>query len=150
MSVTIATKKVVTTSALTKSLTELESAVKSLNELGDRANQTLRELETYLSTQNIGIPAYVRIGEEEDDGPDIYVGYARFNGKFRLEMHWVESGDSLVEKGWAECSRSEKLKLLDGIPLLLDQLLKEVKKRIEETQASVAHVEAALLPFTPF
>lgn len=138
---------------LTRALIALKESTKQLNEVSDRVNEALREVEEFLDQQSIGLPVYINAPSEaqpdNDDGRDVYlcIAYIQAKDKFRLGLSWMELGEEVLRKNWSECNRAQKLMILEHVPAIVNELLGEVKKRIDATEKTVNRVDVAFGPW---
>lgn len=153
----VATETVAKASEISESLFRLQKSATVLNELSDRVNSSLLEVERILATTSIGISTYASVPitshdpEEIEHDVDVFVAYLPTKEKvFRLALVRVQNEEEVFCKFWPECNRLDKLRILNHVPLLLNSLLGEVQKRIDLIAASVDRVEGALLDFPPF
>jgi hypothetical protein len=127
---------------LSKQLHELQKSTNDLNALTDKANDVVRRTEIFLKEKcRVGGRAHVCVpppdDEEQDPSLETYLGYERYRGDYRIVVTRVVDGDPQEAKPWAECSRDTKLRTLNALPELIEQLHQKVKKQVAEVQAKV-------------
>lgn len=132
------------TDSISVAVERLRASSERLNALCDTAAQSVRELEAYLQSLNLGFSASISAWTEcsEDDFEQVELAYqSSSNGTYRVAVirsspeTEYEQG-SYSSKPWAECSRDDKLRSFEKLP----ELLSELTKKLEEKLAKAEHV----------
>jgi hypothetical protein len=119
---------------------KLLAAATALNSASDRFAKLVAEIDAALKPLNIGITSWVQMGSKwmDDHGSIGYdqVGYTKVGGKWCIALSQVEEfhdGRDDGEETWAfsDGPRSLRLKAIDYLPALLDDL---AKKAVDETK----------------
>jgi hypothetical protein len=126
-------------------LQALQNSTNDLNALTDKANNVVRRVEIFLREScRVGgwASAYVPIPEEDENPEDprtieTYLRYERFKGEYRITVTHLIDGNAQETRPWAECSRDTKLKTLEALPELIDELHKKVSKQVALVQARI-------------
>ena len=118
---------------------KLLTAATALNSASDRFAKLVAEIDTTLKPLNIGITSWVKMGsgwcDEHTTGYD-QVGYTKVGGKWCIALSEVEGHEAFGEDKWeiwafSEGPRSLRLKAIDYLPALLDEL---AEKAVDETK----------------
>jgi hypothetical protein len=112
------------------SYTKLLTAASALNSASDRFTKLIAEIEAALKPLNVGITAWVRMGDGwHDDDSSGYreVGYCKYGGKWCIAISEVEEYRDGREDGvqlwtFGEAPRRLRLQAIDYIADLLDAL----------------------------
>lgn len=137
---------------LSMQLDELQKSANELNALTDKANDIVRRTEIFLTnTCRVGgcteVPIYPLDDDDEADSETTlqnWLVYERFDGEFRILVTLTEEDKLRDKKPWAECSREMKLRAINSLPKLIDELLKKVRKRVSDAQASVQLLDSTI------
>ena len=158
---------------LSATITALRNIAPKLNEQTDRAAETVRAVETFLSDElSIGLPADATFNrddlqESSEDGEAPLViheysslAYDRLAGSFRLlvRVERIIEGingrgfredrrEVMSETAWPECSRDVKLHSFAVLPSLLRNIQTSAEEAIEQTETTattVAEIMSAL------
>jgi hypothetical protein len=158
---------------LSATINALRNIAPKLNEQTDRAAETARAVETFLSDElSIGLPAEVVFREEDlqessedDDAPTVMheyhsLAYDRHARSLRLlvrieriiegvdDRGFGENRSEIVsETPWPECARDVKLASFAALPGLLREIEKTATRAIEQTETTattVAEIMSAL------
>ena len=134
------------------SVDKLRQVSSRLNKVSDDAAQVVKALETFLSREcSLGVVAFVHVISHlsDPDGIDqtfTEIGYARWNGKFRIVvssgfMHCDEVDNTKGDmKPWSECDRSLKLLTVKKLPELLEQIAKVAEADATEAEQALSVV----------
>jgi len=131
---------------LSVSLRDLRILSTHLNEITDKAIQTVQEVEQFLNDCNIGISVSVPTRVTEINGGvergDRYLAYEPVgrNRQFRFVVHDKFGPD----KAWAECSREIKIESIAVLPKLIEALSSKITEKIRETDQSLEQVAQLL------
>jgi predicted KAP-like P-loop ATPase len=127
---------------------QLSAAAATLNTASDRLSKLVAELDAALKTLNVGLVCWVDIrpARTSEDGLETWseqVGYAKISGKWGIALRTVHENlnwpldDHVEEWAFSEAPRQLRLKAVDLIPALLDNLAKtaadNTKKITEKT-----------------
>lgn len=138
--------------SLSKSLSKLRNSAKRLNQLTDQANETIREVETFLNEKcSVGVYASVRAYEEvHDDGPPFSIftnlEYRRVGSRFRIAVVQYHEFDPEQEKvkPWSDGSRDEKLDTIAKLPDLIAAIGNKLDERIGNAEKGLGEVSEIL------
>ena len=136
---------------------QLSAAATTLNTASDRLSKLVAELDSALKTLNVGLVCWVNIDDPSfsEDGQEEYseqVGYAKINGKWGIAVRTVNDvawAQHVGVEEWAfsDAPRHLRLKAIDLIPALLDELAKEASentKKITEKTEEVQQLVTAI------
>lgn len=140
---------------LSVAVERLRTSTQRLNAICDAAARVIRDVEEFLETMHVGVPAWVDIRREHfHDGnhqnySDVKLSYQRHDsGKFRVVVvtcpSWADSDDDVTVRPWSECSRDQKLESLEKLPELFVELAKQVDKRTIKAEQTVTTVGSLL------
>jgi len=138
--------------SLSKSLSKLRNSAKRLNQLTDQANETIREVETFLNEKcSVGVYASVRAFQEvQDDAPPFSIftnlEYRRVGPRFRIaiaQYHEFDP-DQVKVKPWSDSSRDEKLDSIAKLPDLIAQIGKKLDERIRDAEKGLGEISEVL------
>lgn len=136
---------------ITESLARIGEQSARLNQLCDEGAATIRELEDVLEKMNVGVPASVKL-VDEDDGCGYWeiesFVYSRIGSRFRIGHYRADASgpDSVVEKPWSDCSRQIKIDTLHRLPDLVAAIADEVEKRAKLAETAIATVKKLTVP----
>ncbi len=140
--------------SLSKSLNKLRNSSKRLNQLTDQANQTIREVETFLEECSLGVNGSVLVSRGKEINGDNslrYLEYRRVGSRYRIAIvDRVSSLDDDFEaseqnvKPWSDASRDEKLESIKKLPDLLKEMGDLLEGKIESAEKGLGEVSAAL------
>ena len=140
--------------SLSKSLNKLRHSSKRLNQLTDQANQTIREVETFLDECSLGITGSVLVGREKEINGDnylTYLEYRRVGSRYRIAI--VDRVSSLNDdfepseqnvKPWSDAPRDEKLETIKKLPDLLKEMGELLEGKIESAEIGLGEVSEAI------
>jgi hypothetical protein len=133
------------------SFQQLSAAAATLNTASDRLSKLVAELDSVLKPLNVGIDCWVDIGpvSMSPDGSGAYseqIGYTKTGGKWGIALRTVEEFFQIGEhsiKEWAfsEAPRELRLRGIDCIPDLLDELAKDAAKTTKEITEKTDEVQ---------
>src|SRR5438876_9167168 len=107
--------------SMRESIETLRKFTPRLNDLSDRANKTVNEVETLLNESlSVGIPV------EEGFSPAGALKYERYVDSFRIIVCWEEDDGHGYARPWVECGRELKMASVRALPGLLRKLAAEV------------------------
>jgi hypothetical protein len=132
---------------LKESLQLLKQSAGSLNAVADKAATIVRSIETFLSGEcSVGVTRYVRVSEETTAGNTVktYLGYARYNGKFRIVVCYAGGTGGEIEKPWSELDRDSKLDTIPFLPQLLKEIATEIAAKVNAATKAISQVESML------
>ena len=112
--------------ALLTSIDKLRKSAAVLNQITDRAGETVREVESFLNKEcSVGVHAFVRVRESTDPESGVaftqWLEYRRVGAKYRIAVvssHDVDSDNEQV-KEWTDSTRDEKLETVVKLPELI-------------------------------
>lgn len=125
--------------SMRSSLDTLRTLAPKLNQLADRANILVEEVETLLSQElRVGIQMEEPFNEWES------LTYERYGNRFRICVKDLRIADSDREQNvwsWSECGRELKLESVKALPALLRKLAAEVKRQMAENEKLFSDVD---------
>jgi hypothetical protein len=137
--------------SVSASFRKLHVAAGTLNNVSDELGKSITRIDESLRKLNLGITAWVEVSSwEEDDGFDFTsegVGYAKIKGNWGICLRKVEGNRQYPDRDsvelWAfnDAPRIQRLKALDKIPDLLQNLSDEAAKITLKLQARLADVQ---------
>ncbi len=123
---------------MSKSIEKLRQSSTRLNEITDRAAETVHRVEVFLNQEcKAGISACVRVEEEVDptSGSASYLDlcYCRVHGKYRIAVADKDDGDpdDWCTTPWSDCTRNVKLRTVEKLPDLIKQIVANVEEKIK-------------------
>jgi hypothetical protein len=129
-------------------LKQLSAVSESLNEATNQFNQQVNSIEDALSSYNLGVSASAHVchidhDEYDDSGniievhtQDITLYYGKWVGKWCLQVRsYFRDSDTFEEWPMRDAPRNLRLKVIDGIPKLLEALIGEATKLAAEVSA---------------
>jgi len=128
----------------------------SLNEASDELTKVVGILDEALKKLNVGLTvwvAYAHRGVEDWEVDDDEIGYSKVNGKWGLALRriWGDTRDGAdnIEGPWLfnDAPREMRLKSVDGIPKVIEELGKEAfatTKRVQEKTEQVRALAGAI------
>jgi hypothetical protein len=134
---------------LKEAMQQIKGLTPRLNKVTDMANEVTRHVELFLNHEmSVGVPAEVAIGSPGEQTESLV--YARVNGKFRIAVVVLDkaTGNEVMFKPWADCTREIKLRSFRYLPLLMTKLASEIAQQlaeVEEAAVQVAEVLASIL-----
>jgi hypothetical protein len=130
--------------AIQSSFQQLSAAASSLNAASDRLTKIINEIESVLKPLNIGLHCWVKMGPgwSAPDGSSGYyqLGYTKVSGKWGIALSEV-SDYSDDDEVWAfnDAPRTLRLKAVDYIPQLLDELTKKTADATKDVTEKTEH-----------
>lgn len=136
------------------SFQELSTAAASLNRATDELTKTINALDVALNQLNIGIPVWVRVVRWDDENNiGAYeveqLGFAKIEGNWcigirRLFGHEESPDPDEVRDIWAfnTAPRDLRLRAVNELPNLLDELGKAASKTAEAVNKKLAEAKA--------
>lgn len=132
------------------SFRQLTAAATDLNLASDRLGEIVAEVDSTLKPLKIGIASWVTFHLEESNGggnkSSHEIGYVKINGQWGLAIRSI-LGDRLApeqgsEEQWlfADAPRALRIRAVDKLPDLLDQLTRDVQASASEVHAKVENV----------
>jgi hypothetical protein len=116
--------------ATPNNLWKLANAAQNLNELSDRLNDQVAQIENSLNKLNLGVSASVDVETTSSDGGMavhcLRLGYGKVAGKWALTIdHFMDDDPENTYELWSfkDAPRDFRLKVIDRIPQLLDELV---------------------------
>jgi len=133
-------------------LRAVHDAAKRLNEITDRAAESVKTVEKYLAEEcKVGVEAAVTVesGVDEDNGVSWWteLKFCRIGQRFRIavvEGHNVDGPPEETTTPWSDCRREMKLKTIKVLPQLLDAVIAEIDRHIADAEQAVEDVGAML------
>jgi uncharacterized protein Yka (UPF0111/DUF47 family) len=124
---------------LSDAIEELRRSSARLNEITDKAAETVRRIEDFLNDEcSLGIEASVKTKEEQDDGLfySRLLAYRRYGAKYRIVVEEEDTScpDPWTIKAWSDCTREVKLETFPWLPELIKKIAAEVDKTIKEAE----------------
>ena len=132
--------------SLPNSMQVLRETSNKLNSLTDRAADSIRKVEEFLSNEcSIGTPCRVvpKDGGDElaNSLPDIVVFYQRHGVKFRIMVDSNRTSSATPIKPWAECTQEIKLASMRLLPILLTKIASTLRTQIELAEKSLYEID---------
>jgi hypothetical protein len=107
-----------------------------MNELSDKANATVKKVEDYLASKNIGLKTEIQAGLDK-------LVYVRVDSRYRIA---VESNGSL--KAWSDTTRETKLETFVYLPNLLKAIFGKLKHQLVNNEnvinRTIVEIESVL------
>ncbi len=126
------------------SLSRLFTSAKSLNEVSDKINAQIKDIESALVVQGIGVSAWIDLEtwSEESSGQTVKIsttlGYGKYNGRWALLYDvWCDQMDESQTSFLCDASRDTRIKALEKLPDLLDKLAEETQKLTQQATQSL-------------
>jgi len=130
------------------SFRQLTAAAANLNAVSDELGKPIAELEEALKKLSLGVVVWARMeSDHEPDGGGWWtrdIGYAKINGKWGISLR-SRSGDEEYperdrEEAWQfnEAPRWMRVKGIEHIPTLLDQMVLETNGAAEKLRAKIS------------
>jgi uncharacterized phage infection (PIP) family protein YhgE len=128
-------------------LTQLAAAARTLNEQSDLFTQQMAEVESAINKLNLGIPASVTVEEVKTNDFATHfldLEYGKLDGRWCLIVtdydDEVTSSEYSNCKQWAyrDAPRELRLKVVQRLPQLLEQLLKSATAAVSEISKGAA------------
>jgi uncharacterized protein YoxC len=122
---------------ISQSFKELTESAARLNAESDELAKAIAPIDAALKTLNLGVVAWHTYAGTQDEAGDYWahrVGYAKVGGKWGLAISDVSGsiyhGDDYEEAEWLfnDAPRWMRIKAVDHIPQLLDELVKQTNK----------------------
>jgi hypothetical protein len=129
------------------SLRDLRHLSSHLNDLTDRAAQTVQDVEKFLDSCNIGIEVSVPIINQEigaDANKDIGHLEYRIVGRNRQSRIMVRDSSTNDVRAWSECTRDLKIKSIGALPELIRSLTSVVTHKLTEAERALEKVSQLL------
>jgi hypothetical protein len=126
---------------LATTLESLRESSEKLNELTNKAQETVRTVEKYLADCSIGIPIQVEVK------PSLYLGYhisTERNGEIIKYNHRITVTDANTTIPWSDTPRDVRLLTIVKLPELLEAILKAVDDRVATAKVAVDSVKNLL------
>jgi hypothetical protein len=137
-------------SRVQSSFQNLRGAVTQLNSASDYFSKLIGEADATLKPLNIGIVCWVNLGPKwfDDRGHSGFdqVGYTKINGKWGIALRSVTEYESAADDDddvwpFAEGPRRLRLKAIDYIPELLDELAKKAVEGAKDITEKATELE---------
>ena len=138
-------KEIPLTERTQSSFQNLAVLASHLNAASDELTKPIEELDTDLKKLNLGIAAWVRISNSQSECGDYWyteeIGYTKLNNKWGIALR-TSSGDYTYPPGdtsnewlFADAPRGLRIKGVEFIPALLDELAEEAQKTTAQIKA---------------
>jgi hypothetical protein len=111
-------------------MARLQQSAAALNQISDTAAKTVKEVEGFLETCSIGVPAYVMFADGPSDDDHGYLAYVRVGNRFRIAVSFGEDPDREYVRAWSDCPRDIKLDSFAKLPELLAHIAKRADEKI--------------------
>ncbi|MDH5407157.1 MAG: hypothetical protein OEZ33_07735 [Gammaproteobacteria bacterium] len=147
---------------LSASIQKLKNSSLRINEITDKASDSFRIVEKFLRDDcKINISAYAFV-EKVDDDSAYYLKYfkgdksGRTRGLMKKEFGiFLTTSNSIaplendyIVKHWSNFSRDEKLKSINYLPFLMNEISNQLNKKIDEVGESAEQVFETLAKMT--
>jgi hypothetical protein len=129
----------------------LSVAAETLNNASDELSKLVAELDSTLKSLNIGLNCWVDIAGpwHSPDGSRTYreqVGYTKRSGKWGIALRTMddctyEEDANVEEWAFSDAPRQLRLRAVDRIPELLDEMVKEAAKFTKEIADKTQEVQ---------
>lgn len=134
------------------SFKQLAEATAALNTASDKLSKQVGQVEALMKPLNIGIECWVKMGQgwsSAESRGHWEVGYVKVAGKWSIGIRAVDDSEPEYPDPWAfgDAPRRLRLKAVDYIPALLDELAKkavEATSDIDKKMEDVSELVAAL------
>lgn len=133
------------------SFQELAASAVTLNEASDELGKTIATLEAVLQRLNLGVTAWVTFRHSTSEDHLYYtydqVGYEKSGGKWGIVIRSLsgEPGDNgdTIDGSWFfnESPRLQRVKALNKLPELLDELKKSADATTKQIKANIPHAQ---------
>ena len=140
---------------------KIPAVAESLNSVSDNLNSSAKRVEAILKKHPLGVASWVKFTDSRTHDGMVYyyeqVGFAKINGKWSLAIRTVDGNvrddDDIESWPFNEAPRGLRVKAVNKLPDLLEQLVKDGNEMIQEVTGQVKAVdfladalEAALEP----
>jgi len=140
---------------LSVSARKLKEASSHLNDLTDKANQSIQMVEEFLSKScSVGTSTSVSLTIINNGRnkllPESHLEYKKINAKYRLVTVAYRAGTELknTAKPLSDCSRDIKLAVIDLLPEFLDVITSQITKQIDSSEIVTESVYDAMCELT--
>lgn len=134
--------------SLSKALSQVQHSAKRLNQLTEKANQTVKEVERFLLERcSVGIPASVFVSKTDSPDPIVTsLQYCRVGSRYRIVIVTRTEMTKAMQdaKPWSDCSREEKLDTIGKLPELMVALGKRIDEKIAVAEKGLDEVSEVL------
>ncbi len=126
-------------------LNDIVQTAVMLNQVGDNVMSTLEGIEKRLRKGGVGTEVWLEKSPVEYDGRSWALGYARFDGRYRLAVRVLaESADPGYATPLKHSPRLLRLRAASAIEGLLDELQEALSAQADEAAAAAKSAETAL------
>lgn len=134
---------------LYKSLENLRDLAERYNQITDRANETVRVVESFLEDCSLGVPVGVLVStdastEPPGTGTSTYLAYNKLGQRFRIVVDVIGPPHGSNMKAWSDVPREQKLETLPHLPLLLEEIVAKLTAKVKEAEETVNSVICSL------
>jgi hypothetical protein len=146
------------------SFRQLSATASRLNATSDEIAKLFSEIEVSLKQLNLGVSAWFQFASEEEESGYFtahFVGYEKFSKGWSIALRRVQGHtddpDSARFETWlfSEAPRLVRIKAIDGLPGLIDQLnaeaenlVKHAQEKLREAAEVAKAIKAAAVPST--
>lgn len=136
---------------LVSSVGRLRKSAALLNQITDRASDTVREVEAFLNKEcSVGVHGFVQVRESTDPESGVtftlWLEYRRVGSRYRIAV--VKSMDTGPDdedvKAWSDASRDEKLETVAKLPELIIEIAQKLEKKIGDAEKVVQSLDQLL------
>jgi hypothetical protein len=132
-----------------ESFLKLPAVAASLSNVSDSLNNSAKRIENVLKKHNLGIASWVKFTDRQwPESMSYYteqVGFAKVSGKWCLAIKTVDGDyhhdDDVQVWSFNEAPRGLRVKAVEKLPELLDQLVKDGNEMIQEVATQVEAVD---------
>ncbi|MES2392934.1 MAG: hypothetical protein V4555_14910 [Acidobacteriota bacterium] len=130
-------------------LKRLADSAAKLNEVSDRLTKQIEQIDAALKRLNLGVTAWVTIFESEDEDGNCLreeLGYTRIGSRWGVALRTASGtrGDECEPdrtfSAFADAPRQLRIKAVEHIPKLLDQISADAEAMVEKLTPEVAEV----------
>jgi hypothetical protein len=139
-------------------LQELAAAAHSLNELSDQLTREIAEIESTLNKLNVGITACVDVESWADEEGLVWntwrLAYMKEAGKWGFVIehlnghHHFPEDDDYEKWLFKDAPREHRLRAIENIPLLLEELVKRSKTVASDITGKVSYAKSLAASFS--
>jgi len=135
--------------SLRASLEKLKKSTTQLNKITDEAAQLVIAVEAFLNREcSVGLETYLQVAsqaiDEHGTEESTVLGYARWQGRFRIVVTIGIDPEESQTKPWSEWDRETKLETVKKLPDLLQQIAADVDTHVAAAQQATATVADVL------
>jgi hypothetical protein len=128
---------------------KIPAVAESLNSVSDSLNSSAKRVEAILKKHPLGVASWVKFTDSRSPDGECYhyeqVGFAKINGKWSLAIRTVDGDvrddDDIESWPFNEAPRGLRVKAVNKLPDLLEQLVKDGNEMIQEVTGQVKAVD---------